>query len=297
MLIIIFSFPLSLSPFSPFLPFPPACRREGEKISMKKFLLDLFFPKFCLGCGYEGDYLCPDCRSLIDVNYYHFCPICNCRVLDGRTCLKCRSKTDLTGLFWAVNYQTPLVKKLFSFLKYEARAKDISKVLADFVIDSFSRFQTTILPLSPSPLSPLSPLLPLSALSGRTKGEFVLIPVPLHKKKLKDRGFNQAEEIAKYLAEAWKITLLSDVLIKTRKTESQTKLSKEQREKNVREAFRLREPPSFAHQRKGGSEIIQGKKVLLVDDVYTTGSTMNECARVLKEAGAKQVWGIAVARE
>lgn len=114
----------------------------------------------------------------------------------------------------------------------------------------------------------------------------VLMPVPLEKRKLKSRGYNQAEELANALSQILKVPVLSRNLIKIKKTAPQIKLTAIQREENLQDAFSIKSPSEFA-----------GKKVFLVDDVYTTGSTMEACATALKEAGAKQVWGIAIARE
>ena len=102
---------------------------------------------------------------------------------------------------------------------------------------------------------------------------------------LKERGFNQSEEIAKELSKILEIPALNDVLIKTKQTFNQVDLKKEERERNIKGAF-------FCQKR----ELIANRKILLVDDVFTTGSTMEESARILKEAGAAQVWGITVAR-
>lgn len=110
--------------------------------------------------------------------------------------------------------------------------------------------------------------------------------VPLEKKRLKSRGYNQAEVLAKELSQILEIPLIVDNLVKTRKTLPQAKLSAKERGENVKNAFSVKNP----------AEII-GKKIFLIDDVYTTGSTMEECATVLKNAGARQVWGVAIARE
>ena len=132
-------------------------------------------------------------------------------------------------------------------------------------------------------------------ISGKNTDEIwengILVPIPLDKKKFRARGYNQSEELAKELSEILKIPVLSDVLIKTKHTASQAELKKEEREKNILNAF--------ATKNCGTSDVPQfyGKKVFLVDDVYTTGSTMEECAKVLQEAGAKSVWGICLARE
>jgi len=107
----------------------------------------------------------------------------------------------------------------------------------------------------------------------------------LEKRKLKQRGFNQAEEIAKELSSFLKIPLVSDCLTKIKETLPQVELSGKKREENIKGVFLVK-----------NNEKTRGRKVLLVDDVYTTGSTMEEAARVLKTAGAKEVWGVVVAR-
>lgn len=116
-----------------------------------------------------------------------------------------------------------------------------------------------------------------------------VIPVPLYKTKLRQRGFNQAELIAraalKQVPAASRFQLLSGVLLRTRDTESQIGLTGHQRRENLRGAFAV----PCATQ-------ITGREVLLVDDVYTTGTTASECARVLLRAGASQVWVATVAR-
>jgi ComF family protein len=112
-----------------------------------------------------------------------------------------------------------------------------------------------------------------------------IIPVPLHPKREKRRGFNQAQVIAKELANLQKVKLLEGVLVKTKNVPPQTFLQLKEREKNVRGAFRVVK-----------KEKIKDRVVLLVDDVYTTGSTVRECSLVLKEAGAKEVKALTIAQ-
>jgi ComF family protein len=118
--------------------------------------------------------------------------------------------------------------------------------------------------------------------------ETLAVPVPLWKVKRRERGFNQAEEIARAFLrcrDGGSIQLNTALLVRTRDTTSQTGLTRRQRHANLRGAFSVVHP-----------EQLKGRNVLLVDDVMTTGATAGECARVLLRAGAKQVWVATVAR-
>lgn len=113
----------------------------------------------------------------------------------------------------------------------------------------------------------------------------LVLPVPLHRKRLKERGFNQALLLAHEMSLAHRIPLSVDNLYRTRPTRPQVELSGAERIRNVAGAFALRRPVEVAD-----------KRVVIVDDVFTTGATMNECAAVLKEAGAAQVTAFTLAR-
>lgn len=172
----------------------------------------------------------------------------------------------MAGLYFALAYKNnALTKKLIRQFKYEPYLKGLAEVLASILIEHFVK----------------------SGLNANIIWQnSVLIPVPLDIRRLKSRGYNQSELLANEVAKTLKIPVLADVLIKIKATEPQMELKKEEREKNLRGAFIIKNP-----------ERISGKKVFLVDDVYTTGSTMSECANVLRKSGAKSVWGIAIARE
>ena len=117
----------------------------------------------------------------------------------------------------------------------------------------------------------------------------MVVPVPLHPSKLRQRGFNQSDLIAraaiklKPKTERW--TLRAGVLKRRRATESQTGLTRHQRRENIRGAFVVAQP-----------EEVSGREVLLVDDVFTTGTTISECARILRRSGASKIWVATVAR-
>jgi ComF family protein len=117
----------------------------------------------------------------------------------------------------------------------------------------------------------------------------VLVSVPLHHNKLRQRGFNQAELIARAamkISPAWdRLRLCAGVLERKRETASQIGLTTHQRRENLRGAFGVAQ-----------RELVEGREVLVVDDVFTTGATVSECARVLRRAGASKVWVATVAR-
>jgi competence protein ComFC len=115
-----------------------------------------------------------------------------------------------------------------------------------------------------------------------------VVPVPLHSSKRRERGFNQAELIARAALKRNALPtakFAADVLERTRPTVSQIGLTRSQRVENIRGAFRVRHPSR-----------VLGRSVLLIDDVLTTGTTVSECARILRKAGAEKVWVVTVAR-
>ena len=208
------------------------------------FILEIIFPQFCFNCGIEGTYLCEDCKSILEITGFH----------------QKYSAPNLKDLYFALSYNNHLSKKLIRRFKYEPFVKELAKPLSSLIIAHFQLMDNK------------------PDFSG-----YSLVPIPLEKRKMKWRGFNQAEEIGKELAEFLKIPLVSDCLIKTRETISQVELPEDARKENVKGTFSVKNR-------------ISGKKILLVDDVYTTGATMTECARVLRESGAKEIIGIAIAR-
>jgi len=228
-------------------------------------LFNLLFPKRCINCQKEGAYLCNDCLSLIEISPKDYCPFCCSpkETENGKTCKLHHSK-NLNGLIAATSYQDKIVKNAINTLKYKPFIKDLAKPLSSLIIAHFK-----LLDNCPD------------------FSNSILCAVPLHKTRLRQRGFNQAEEIAKHLSKSLNIPFRPRLLLKTKKTLPQMTLNRNGRIKNVSGAFEVN--PQKKNQ-------IFGKKILLVDDVFTTGSTMEEGARVLRETGAKEVWGIVAAR-
>ncbi len=213
----------------------------------KNLVLDVLFPKFCLSCKKEGEYLCQDCQAMLDISGFH-------QKYETR---------NLSDLYYPISYQNKFIQNLIKKFKYEPFIKELALTLSSLIIEHFK-----LLDQKPD------------------FNDFILIPLPLAKKRLKWRGYNQAEEIGKYLAQFFQITMITDVLLKIKTTLPQMELAKEKREENIKDAFAIKSP-----------EIIQGKKILLADDVYTTGTTMEECAAILRGAGAKEIVGIVIARD
>ena len=240
--------------------------RNFKKI--KNFVLDVFFPKFCLGCGKEKTWLCEDCQALLEIQEENFCPVCGKLTLDFKTHEFCKRKTNLEGLFWAVDYNNPLVKKLILKFKYTPFAKELVKPIAKILISHF-----------------LLTEFPFKKYTGRTRAnyQFVLVPIPLTRKRLKWRGFNQAELISKEVSRFFQLPV-ENFLIREKEREPQMKIQDlKKRKENIKGVFSCHLP-----------EKVKGKNILLIDDVCTTRATLEEAAKVLKKAGAKQVWGVVI---
>lgn len=184
------------------------------------------------------------------------------RLQPGRTCASCRKYTVVHTFLSPFSYQDEIVRELVHNLKYY-RLKDIARELGR-MLDRYLKYFEIVLPES-----------------------CVIVPVPLHPKRKRVRGFNQAELIAQgflSLLSGRDFKIENDLLKRVRKTRPQVELSGEERRKNVQGIFAAKR-----------TEEVKEKIVVLIDDVKTTGATLEEAARVLKEAGAKEVWAITVA--
>jgi len=228
-------------------------------IQFKDFLLDIFFPRKCVGCGSEGACLCYECAGKIEKIQTPTCPECGRINKFGEFCKNCKKRLDLSldGLIVAAIYDKGPTKEMIHELKYGGLT-ELAPMLGELIVERISNH--------------LPP------------GHLVVVPVPLHKKREGKRGFNQSELIARYLSEPLGFSG-SLALERVKNTDPQVSLSGEKRRKNLIGAFRVVDP-----------EMVLDSTILLIDDVATTLSTLNECAKVLKGAGAKKVWGAVVAR-
>lgn len=232
-------------------------------------ILDLLFPKKCVGCGRSGSYLCRVCFSKISYVEKPVCPICQRQAVGGKTHPGCAGRYRLDGLIVPLKYKWPInaaIKKI----KYKW-IYSIEEILVSFIVRDFWKSDVPDFDL--------------------------LVPIPLHAKRKRWRGFNQAEIIASDLAGRFKVKL-GNQLIRNRETKTQVGLSKDERKKNISGAFSLRFTStslSASAQGKLPRYDLRGKNIALVDDVYTTGATMSEACKVLKKAGAGEVWALCAA--
>jgi len=211
--------------------------------SLKEFIFDLFYPNFCVVCNGNPESgvnsICDQCYSKFELTN-----------LENRINeVTNPGKIDRAFSGWYFNSE---IQKVIHSLKYKDRAKlgaELGRNLGNYL--------------------PFSLVKPLD----------LLLPVPLHPVKKRDRGYNQALWIAKGLSSVWGIPMKTNVLWRVRYTKSQTTLSVEERQTNMKEAIRI-------------TKDLSGKNVGIVDDVLTTGSTIASCAKECKNKGAKTVVAI-----
>lgn len=233
---------------------------------IKKFITDTIFPVSCIGCGSDDTWLCHQCFGGIAINKEMSCP--ECRLASSTTtCNPCKATIKIDGLIISTKYEDKLVQNLIKSFKYNfipELARPLSKIMIKRLYDFDNNSHFPIL---------------------YNRSGSIIIPVPLHKKRLLARGFNQSALIAEMLANQTGLEYQPDIITRIRFTQTQTNLSRDERIQNLKDAF-------VADQSFNWS----GKNAILVDDVATTLSTLNECAGVLKKAGCKEVWAMVIAR-
>ena len=235
--------------------------------------ISLFFPAECKICKrllepLNRSFICTSCWSKVKWVIPPYCSRCSkpfpsSAVLGGSSsllCGECRTEPGLYKRLLVPTLYEGVMKEAIHLLKYERKEGiflEIKKILARFLEQN---------------------VLPFSELD-------VIIPIPLHRKKLKQRGFNQAYLLAHFISRFLKVKLVDRSLLRIRETRPQTKLSKQERAANLKDAFQLRNGKSF-----------RGKTILLVDDVYTTGATLREAARLFRTFETREIYVFTLAR-
>ena len=228
--------------------------------SFRHALIDFFFPPLCLVCkrpllSYEKTFLCASCST--DLTFIDSPLCCSCGIMfnsragDDHLCGNCRESPPRFDRARAAGVYAGTLRNAIHQFKYRGGlmfAKHLGQLLAQHG----------------------QRLLTVEAIN-------LIVPVPLHRRRLRQRGYNQSLELARHLGACWGIAVAPEWLVRNRETPQQTALSRQARSLNMRGAFAWTGPA------------LDDKRVVLIDDVYTSGATANECARVLKKSGAGTV--------
>ncbi len=222
------------------------------------FILDLLFPKFCLGCGYIGVYLCPSCLKKLEPVEQDVCIYCKKPSLIGLTHINCGNKLNVDGMITIYRYN-PMLKIIIKNIKYRLAVQvwnDFYKMISPEVISKLDCYKNL-----PSDL--------------------IIQPIPLSKNKFNERGFNQAIFIGKFFQKFLHFPIVN---LLTRNTE-------------VPAQAQIKNKKGRYLNTKGIFTATQGvnPNVILVDDIVTSGSTVKEAAKILKKSGVKKVYVLALA--
>lgn len=224
------------------------------------FLLDLFFPADCKTCKellkWNENYICKGCFDKIEPLKPPLCVKCGRHIDGGIICFSCKSRRIYFEKARSYGEFSDVLKEAIHLLKYEKKL-----ILADKLANL------------------------MDGVVDLFEKEFhYFLPVPIHKSKQRKRGFNQTELFCDFLSKNRGIPILSG-LIKETDTSQQVDLDRSARMQNVKGSFRW----------KGDKRQIEGKRLLLIDDVMTTGSTVNECSQILMAEGAESVYILTLA--
>lgn len=231
-------------------------------------LLDFFFPKFCIGCGYVGKYICGRCRRKLPIKYEQECHVCRQKLSGFGVHRECAESTWLEGVYVVWNYQG-VIQKLVHEVKYN-QVKDILVEVAEMVakivgVGFFSQFD-------------------------------VITWAPTTKIRSRQRGFDQAALLSEYLlnelskTSQMKIPRRARLLERAVQTQTQVGQNKEQRMQNLQQVFKATSEFEEIFASTGQRPL----NILILDDVMTTGSTLEQCARALKSSQVTQSGNISV---
>ncbi len=218
--------------------------------------LDILFPAQCLGCRRGGAPLCASCLRTIERLPAHVCGRCGRPLRHPGRCAACANAPSSLVRMDAVAYSTGVLRRAIHRLKYTGQmelAEPLGSLLADWWVVHFP----------PADL---------------------LVPVPLHPQRERERGFNQATLLARRLSQAARIPVVEHLARRQRDTRPQVGLNMHERAQNMAGAF------------VADAALAAGRRIVLVDDVCTTGATLEACAAALRAAGAAEVRGLTVAR-
>jgi ComF family protein len=232
-------------------------------VGIENGLLSIFFPTKCAGCkryikDFKYSYLCPECYKKLRSLPERVCPVCAKPINSKHAdgCRECRERRNNFSYVRPAGIYEGALKEIIHYMKFNKK-KRLARVLSGFMLE---RVNDDIF-----------------------KNVDYMVAVPSGKASMSERGYDQTGIMAGYLSKARNIPVLKKAVKKRRETPAQNTLGRKERMRNLKGAF-------------SANMDLTGKIVLVVDDVFTTGATINEVARALKEAGAKEVRGITAAR-
>jgi competence protein ComFC len=225
---------------------------------LQEKLVDFFFPRRCVGCGESGHFLCSRCQQKLPWLLRPFCKKCGKPESSGGLCPACWGhETEIDGIRSVFRFEG-VVRRAIHELKYR-NLKAISGCLAVLMANYLK--------------------------DNEVYGE-VLVPVPMHPRRLRERGYNQSSLLASELGKLIVMPVFDDSLRRLKDSLPQARTTTvEERRRNVAKAFACQD------------DKLGGRRVILVDDVCTSGATLEACAKAIKVAGAVSVWGLTLARE
>lgn len=218
--------------------------------------LSLLFPPRCVGCRRTGAWLCVECLDQIPLVEPPFCARCGDRVVADGLCARCQSSPLQIERIRSAAYFEGVLRKAMHGFKYRRRTA-LTGPLGGLMAACWAQHSMPV---------------------------DVIVPVPLHAARLRQRGYNQAALLAREMARRVGLVVDERTLVRQRATAPQIKLDARQRKDNVRDAFYC------------SSNALAGRRVLLIDDVCTTGATLEACAVALYEGGARSVQALTLAR-
>ncbi len=218
--------------------------------------LDWIYPPYCGGCEQPGARWCTVCQASAQVIGTDICPVCGQQQADGRMCAQCAKESPPFSAIRSWAVYQGTLREAIHRLKYKHDIA-LAEALAVHLIEIADRMRWNV---------------------------DLITPVPLGAKRAVDRGYNQAGMLARPLALYTRVAFHSRALRRTRETDSQVRLGPLERRANVHDAF------------EANASLVAGKTVLVIDDVTTTGATIESCARALRIAGAAVVYGLTLAR-
>lgn len=231
--------------------------REMRLYRYASQLADLFFPPHCVVCGRLGAWLCRACIQSVSFLRLSACPVCGRPGVESEDhCPTCAGENPALSGMHSVSYYQPPLREAIHALKYGG-VRAVAAPLGVLLAECWRRQ-------------------PFAA--------HLIVPVPLHKARQRQRGYNQSLLLARELAGHIGLPLQEGMLLRTRNTRSQTTLTRQERQVNVRGAFHCPD------------RTLTGAHILLVDDVYTTGATLEACATALLEAGVGRVYALTLTR-